>query len=174
MFGTDVFETEYYLPAGRWTEFIPNVSSAGPRVIDGPRWIKETVPYDVIPSWVRPGSVLVLGPPGLGKPDYVLNDCPEVRLYELAEGDYTAAVPSGKGNEIAAVLNATRKGSQVTVKIASGSFVGDWKIRVYAHSLTVSAPQKATLAPSEAADAGVGGTLLQADKGAKEVSFTLQ
>jgi len=174
VFGTDVFETEYYLPAGRWTEFVPNVPSAGPRVIDGPRWIKETVPYDVIPSWVRPGSILVLGRAGVGKPDYALNESPEVRLYELAEGEYTAAVPTGTGNKIAAVVNATRKGTQVNVKIADGNFVGDWKLRVYAHGQTVSAPSNATLVSSVGAEAGTGGTLLQADKGAKEVSFSLQ
>lgn len=49
-------ETEYYLPAGRWTSFYNPQ-----RVVQGPTWIKEKVALDDIPLWVRQGSVVLLG-----------------------------------------------------------------------------------------------------------------
>ena len=65
VFVPDGEESEYYLPAGRWTSFFHPE-----RTLVGPPWVKEVVPMDEIPVWVRPGSVLALGPAGTGRPDY--------------------------------------------------------------------------------------------------------
>ncbi|KAI0060882.1 hypothetical protein BV25DRAFT_1806732 [Artomyces pyxidatus] len=110
-------ETEYYLPAGRWTSFFNPQ-----RVVAGPVWVKEVVPLDEIPVWVRPGSVLVLGPAGMGRPDYALDSALDVQVYEIADGETVRAdVPLGKGDAIAATLQAQREGDEVAVTIVAGS-----------------------------------------------------
>ena len=68
--------SEYYLPQGRWTSFFHPE-----RTLVGPTWVKEVVPIDEIPVWVRPGSVLCLGPSNMGRPDYNLSQDLEVQVY---------------------------------------------------------------------------------------------
>ncbi|TFK55276.1 alpha-glucosidase [Heliocybe sulcata] len=106
-------ESEYYLPAGRWTSFFHPE-----RTIQGPVWIKEKVPIDEIPVWVRPNTILCLGPEGVGRPDYDLDKGVEVRLYELDDGQKVGTqIPTGKGGEIAGTVTAIRKGEEVKVNV---------------------------------------------------------
>ena len=108
-------EHEYYLPAGRWTELTTG------RTLAGPRWVCETVALDSIPVWVRAGSLLALGPSGIGRPDYALAEGVEVRVYELEDGATTQLeVPSGQGAELAGTIVASRKGDTIFVE-AQGS-----------------------------------------------------
>jgi len=110
-------ETEYYLPAGRWTSLFDSQ-----RTIDGPTWVQEKVALDDMPLWVRPNSILVLGPEGVAKPDYELNKGVEVRVYELDEGESVEVdVPSGKGPEIVGSVRAQRKKNEVTVSVVRGT-----------------------------------------------------
>ncbi|KAI0078161.1 hypothetical protein K474DRAFT_1706714 [Panus rudis PR-1116 ss-1] len=105
-------ESKYYIPAGRWTSFFHPK-----RTIVGPRWVKERVPIDEIPVWVRPGTVLCLGPAGIGRPDYNFAENIEVVVYEPAEGQVVEAeVPTGKGKEIAGVVTAECINGEVVVK----------------------------------------------------------
>jgi alpha-D-xyloside xylohydrolase len=48
-------EVEWYLLKGRWTSFWPAAD-----VIDGTVLVKRKVPYDEIPAFVKPGSLLCL------------------------------------------------------------------------------------------------------------------
>lgn len=116
VFVPDGEESEYYLPAGRWTSFFhPS------RTQYGPTWIKEVVPIDEIPVWVRQGSVLCLGPSGIGRPDYDFASGVEVQVYELDEGqNVQAEVPTGKGAGIAGVVEAKLERGEVTVRVVSG------------------------------------------------------
>ena len=109
-------ETEYYLPTGRWTSFYhPD------RVIVGPTWVKEKVALDDIPLWVRPDSVLVLGPPGAKKPDYDYSKQVEVRIYELTDGHQVSIdVPGGTGTVIAGVIRVRRESANVHISVQSG------------------------------------------------------
>lgn len=110
-------ESEYYLPAGKWTSFYDPK-----RVVSGPTWIKEIVAIDDIPVWVRQGSVLVLGPPGIGKPDYGLNVAVELRVYELHEGQVVQVdVPTGAGAEFAGEIRAKRKKGEIKISVSKGS-----------------------------------------------------
>lgn len=105
-------EAEYYLPAGVWTNFW-NTS----RVIQGPKWIKEHVPINEIPVWVREGSVLLLGPSGVGKPDYDYTRDLEVRVYGFeaaGKENIEVDIPAGKGVEIAGKIKVT-KGDKVEI-----------------------------------------------------------
>lgn len=116
VFVPDGEESEYYLPAGRWTSFFhPD------RVVDGPVWIKEVVPIDEIPVWVRPGSVLCLGPSGIGRPDYEFSKDVSLQIYELGEGaSVTVEVPIGKGREIAGIIRVARKENVVSASVIHG------------------------------------------------------
>ncbi|KAI0085476.1 alpha-glucosidase [Irpex rosettiformis] len=109
-------ESEYYLPVGTWTSFFHPE-----RTVVGPTWIKEVVPIDEIPVWVRPGSVLALGPAGVGRPDYEYAKQIEVQVYELADGQVVeTTIPTGKGKETAGVIKVERKQGEVCVNVISG------------------------------------------------------
>jgi alpha-glucosidase (family GH31 glycosyl hydrolase) len=107
-------ETEYYIPAGRWTSFFhPD------RSVVGPTWIKEHVPLEDIPVWVRPGSILCLGPPGTDRPDYNFMQDVEVRIYQLGDEQSSATtIPVGKGSAVGGAVSAIRKGSNVQVRVS--------------------------------------------------------
>jgi len=124
-------EVEYYIPAGKWTSFWdPSVT------VVGPRWVKETnVPLDTIPIFVRPGSVLPLGPFDVKTPDYSYTEDIELRAYGLEEGQNVEVVlPTGKGTGVAAKIlvslggeGATgRKEGGLKVEVKEGK-LGSWK-----------------------------------------------
>jgi alpha-D-xyloside xylohydrolase len=46
---------EYYLPSGRWTNFLDG------RVVEGGRWVSETHGFMGLPLMVRPGAVIPVG-----------------------------------------------------------------------------------------------------------------
>ncbi|KAI0371721.1 alpha-glucosidase [Pilatotrama ljubarskyi] len=116
VFVPDGEESEYYLPAGRWTSFFhPS------RTQMGPTWVKEVVPINELPVWVRQGSVLCLGPSNVGRPDYDFAQGVEVQVYELDEGQTVQAeVPAGKGPAIAGVVEATLRDGKLLVRVANG------------------------------------------------------
>ncbi|KAI5121015.1 hypothetical protein M0805_005961 [Coniferiporia weirii] len=131
-FVSDTDYSEYYLPAGRWTSFYDTQ-----RVIQGPVWIKERVPLDSIPLWVRQGSIILLGPEKTGKPDYELNKGIEARLYELEDGQNVQVnVPSGKGPEVAGTVRAEIKDGNVCVSVGSGHVELD-VVTLYSSSLEI-------------------------------------
>jgi len=103
-------ETEYYIPAGRWTNFWDHQ-----RTVVGPKWIKERVGLDEVPVWVRPGTLLLRGPPKTGRPDYDYGKDLRVEIFDIAEGETCAKVPGG------AIIRADRKDGKVTVSIAEGN-----------------------------------------------------
>lgn len=110
-------ESEYYLPAGVWTSYFQPE-----RTLMGPVWVNEVVPIDEIPVWVRPGSVLCLGPSGVGRPDYDFAKDVEVQVYELTDGQMIETlVPSGSGKRIAGTVRAAKGDNGVTVNVVSGT-----------------------------------------------------
>ncbi|KAG5732816.1 Alpha-xylosidase [Termitomyces sp. T112] len=107
-------EVEYYIPAGRWTSLFHTE-----RTVQGPVWVKEIVSLDELPVWVRPETVLCLGPQGTGRPDYDYSQGLEVQLYELAEGvSYEVNIPRGKGSEIVGVVRAERTSGEIKMTIS--------------------------------------------------------
>jgi len=96
-------ETEYYLPAGRWTHFFDST-----RTIEGPKWVREHVALDDMPVWVRQNTVLILGPDGIGRPDYDYTKDLEVRFYDISKETVTT-VPTGKGTAVAGAIRAWKE-----------------------------------------------------------------
>jgi alpha-glucosidase (family GH31 glycosyl hydrolase) len=78
------------------------------------------VPLDEIPVWVRPGSIICLGPEKTGRPDYDYTKGLEIRVYELAEGESVEThIPGSTGGSVAAI-RAEKKNDEIMVKTVSG------------------------------------------------------
>jgi alpha-glucosidase (family GH31 glycosyl hydrolase) len=108
-------QTEYYIPAGCWTSFFDPT-----RTINGPKWVREHVPLDEIPVWIRPGTLLVLGPDGIGRPDYDYTKGLELRAYQVGEDQLVVVdVPRGKGISIVGQAKV-RGGTELRVDVDEG------------------------------------------------------
>ncbi|WP_213450281.1 alpha-xylosidase [Rhizomonospora bruguierae] len=113
-------DTSYYVPAGRWTHLLTG------EVVEGPRWVRETVGFDSVPVFVRPGKVLAIGARD-DRPDYDYADGVTLRLYEIEAGSRTTVtVPSTTGGP-AAVFEVTRDGGEVAVRRTLGS--APWRVQ---------------------------------------------
>ena len=106
---SDDGEVCYYVPHGRWTNYLTG------EVVKGGRFIKEKHDYFSLPLLVRPDTVLVTGA-RKDRPDYDYADGMVVRLYELSEGLKTVVVPDEKG-EIAAVVTVEKIGDNIKVNV---------------------------------------------------------
>ena len=128
VFAEDNDEVEFYLPAGTWTSFWSSED-----VIVGPTWVRRRVPYEEIPVFVRENTVLALGKPGIGRPDYDYTNDLEVHIYgPLNEGrQVTAVIPSGKGVDRPVEIRATclrrESSAEIKVEISKGQLNGSWR-----------------------------------------------
>ncbi|SEB87471.1 alpha-D-xyloside xylohydrolase [Paramicrobacterium humi] len=100
-------EVQYYLPAGRWTNYLTGESA------DGGVWRTETHGFDSIPLWVREGSVIPVGARA-DRPDYDYLDGLTVKVFPgggAGGRDVTVTTPEGG----AATFHATWDGESVAV-----------------------------------------------------------
>lgn len=82
-----------------------------------------------IPIFVRPSTVLPLGPADSTTPDYDYASNLELRAYGLAEGEIKEVlIPSSKGKEIAARLKVAlaNGGKELKINVVEGKLGGDW------------------------------------------------
>jgi hypothetical protein len=87
-----------------------------------------------IPIFVRPSTVLPLGPADSTTPDYEYTSGLELRAYELGEGETKEiSIPACKGKEIAALLKVSqqRGKKELKVEVAEGKLAGAWNGFVY-------------------------------------------
>lgn len=82
---------QYYLPAGRWTNFLTG------EVKEGPCWLEETHPFTSLPLWVRPNSVLALGAQD-GHAEYDYGQGVTLQVYNLKKGQNALTVPTVSGD----------------------------------------------------------------------------
>lgn len=109
-------ESIYYIPRGRWTYYWDQT-----RTILGPHWVREVVPLDEIPLWIRPGTILPTGPKGIGRPDYGYTQSINVNVYELLEGQsLQASLPAQNGTKAAAVISAERTSRGLRLEVQEG------------------------------------------------------
>jgi len=69
----------YYIPDGKWTNLLSG------RVLEGPRWVRETHDFMSLPLLVRPNSVVPIGS-RTDKPDYDYSDGVTLQVYQLGNG----------------------------------------------------------------------------------------
>ncbi len=82
-------EVSYYLPAGKWTNYLTG------EVAEGGCWRQEHHDYLSIPMWVKAGSIIPTGITA-NHVDYDFRDNLELRVYELTEACSTTVYQQGK------------------------------------------------------------------------------
>lgn len=109
-----------YIPEGRWTCFWTG------DVVEGPRWVvTKDYPTDRLPVYVRPGSVLLLGPEGIDIPDYAYGEVElEARAYVVEGKEVSVRVPTGQGAEWAGEVTL---GSDGKIKSSGGVKAQLWQ-----------------------------------------------
>ena len=103
---------DYYLPAGKWTDFFTG------EVKEGGRWIQEKHGYLSVPLLVKENSIVALGAHD-DKPDYDYGDGVELRVYELKDGVAASTVVYGMDESEEVKVTAVRNGNTITVDVAS-------------------------------------------------------
>ncbi len=103
-------KVDYYLPKGRWTNFITG------QVTEGGGWVHEKHSYMSLPLMVKPNTIIPVGA-NEHRPDYNLGDGVTFHVFEMQDGETTTAcVPTIKGEE-AMTVKVSRKGQQVRVQV---------------------------------------------------------
>ncbi|HKM33499.1 MAG TPA: alpha-xylosidase [Lachnospiraceae bacterium] len=99
-------EVSFYLPHGRWTNFLTG------KIVHGGRWIIESHDYFTLPLMVKENSVLAVGSNNQ-KPDYEYEDDVTFHVFAL-DSIATAQIPNANGDIIAScTIEKTDKGYTV-------------------------------------------------------------
>lgn len=104
---------EYYLPDGRWTDYLTG------EVVEGGRWFRRQVDFMTIPLFVRPGTVLPIGARE-DDPAYDYAKDVELRFFEVPEGASGTVVIPGLDGSAAAMLEWSLAGGKATWKASGG------------------------------------------------------
>ena len=108
---------EYYLPEGKWTNYING------KQYEGGRWIKEHHDYLSIPMLIKENSLVAVGSENT-KPDYDFRKDVSVLAYNLKENEKTdTKIFDMNSNEILKV-EAIKKDGEIT--IISEGVEGAW------------------------------------------------
>ncbi len=107
---------DYYLPAGRWTDFFTG------EVKEGGRWIQEKHGYLSVPLLVKENSIVAIGAHD-DKPDYDYGEDTELRIYEpVADTTVTETVYGMDGSEEIKISVTTEEG-RISVSVDTGKTV---------------------------------------------------
>ncbi|MCB8968208.1 MAG: alpha-xylosidase [Ardenticatenaceae bacterium] len=104
----------YYVPAGRWTNFLTGM------VVEGPGWVHETHDFMSLPLLVRPNSVIAFGNRA-DRPDYDYGDGVTLHVYELADGKPVKTIIPSVTGEVAETFTISRDGQQITATCAGAA-----------------------------------------------------
>ncbi|MDR3139768.1 MAG: alpha-xylosidase [Treponema sp.] len=153
---SDDGKVSYYLPEGRWTNFLNG------EVSQGGRWKTEAHSYLSLPLMVKSGSVIPVGADNQ-KTDYDYEDGITFHVFDLADGDsLKVPVPDIKGNYVTEV-NFTRRDNVIQAEKTGGR--KPWKILL--RGIHQASAEGAAAADSET------GFLIQAAGDALRVKVTL-
>ncbi len=151
-------QVDYYLPAGRWTNFQTG------HVIEGGRWLREQHSYLSLPLMVRPNTLLPIGA-NEQQPDYDYTDSVTLHVFELADGaTATAQVPTQAG-AAGAEFEVRRAGARMSVQARDAA--KPWRVLLRG----VGAIQ--SVAGGAAQDDALG-ILLTPEPGVSEISVQLE
>ncbi|MBN1428195.1 MAG: alpha-xylosidase [Anaerolineae bacterium] len=105
---------DYYLPEGRWTNFLSG------QVIEGGRWVREQHDFMNMPLLAGPNTIIPVGDNNQ-RPDYDYADGVTFHIFELQDGMMTSArVPTIKG-DTAITIEATRHGQDIHIRAHGAS-----------------------------------------------------
>jgi alpha-D-xyloside xylohydrolase len=110
---------DYYLPAGRWTNFLTG------EVVAGERWRRETHDYMSLPLMVRPNTVIPVGA-NEQRPDYDYAEGVTFHVFELEDGATREVRVPGAENTAALSAVVRREGRRVRVDVQGATT--PWRI----------------------------------------------
>ena len=100
----------YYLPEGKWTNFLTDEEVAGGK------WYTEKYDYMSLPMMVKENSIIVLGDTD-DKPDYDYGNNATVCIYAMQEGCSASTVVYGMDKSVQIKVDVTRKDNVIHAKI---------------------------------------------------------
>ena len=107
---------DYYLPAGRWTDFFTG------EVKEGGRWIQEKHGYLSVPLLVKENSIVAIGAHD-DKPDYDYGEDTELRIYEPVAGTTVTETVYGMDGSEEIKISVTTEEGKISVSVATGKAV---------------------------------------------------
>jgi alpha-D-xyloside xylohydrolase len=105
---------EYYLPAGKWTNFLSGAK------VEGGRWIQEKHGYLSVPLFVRPNSIIAVGNVD-NKPDYDYADGVTFHIFELIDGIKTSTSICNPGGIKVMDISAKLSGKEITIEATASA-----------------------------------------------------
>lgn len=100
----------YYLPEGKWTNFLTDEEVAGGK------WYTEKYDYMSLPMMVKENSIIVLGDTD-DKPDYDYGNNATVCIYAMQEGCSASTVVYGMDKSVQIKVDVTRKDNVIRAKV---------------------------------------------------------
>ena len=107
---------DYYLPAGRWTDFFTG------EVKEGGRWIQEKHGYLSVPLLVKENSIVAIGAHD-DKPDYDYGEDTELRIYEPVAGTTVTETVYGMDGSEEIRISVTTEEGKISVSVETGKTV---------------------------------------------------
>ena len=107
---------DYYLPAGRWTDFFTG------EVKEGGRWIQEKHGYLSVPLLVKENSIVAIGVHD-DKPDYDYGEDAELRIYEPMAGTTVTEIVYGMDGSEEIRISVTTEEGRISVSVETGKTV---------------------------------------------------
>lgn len=107
---------DYYLPAGRWTDFFTG------EVKEGGRWIQEKHGYLSVPLLVKENSIVAIGAYD-DKPDYDYGEDTELRIYEPVAGTTVTETVYGMDGSEEIKISVTTEEGKISVSVETGKAV---------------------------------------------------
>jgi alpha-D-xyloside xylohydrolase len=101
----------YYLPKGKWTNFINN------ELVDGGCWRNETHSYLSVPLMVKPNSIIAVGNE-TRKPDYDYTNNVTYHIFQLEAGKEALTTVCNTEGEVEATAKAKQNGNVITIEVS--------------------------------------------------------
>lgn len=109
---------DYYLPEGRWTNFLSG------RIVEGGRWVREKHDYLSLPLMVRQNAVIPVGADEQ-RPDYDFTDGVTLHVFNLEDGARASvSVPGSNGQDL--LCEVIREGQ--TVRVSAQNAAKPWAV----------------------------------------------
>ena len=102
-------EARYYLPEGKWTNFING------KKYDGGRWIREKHSYLSVPMMIKENSIIAIGCEK-SKPDYDYRKDVSLLAYELVDGIKAHTKVLDMNNNEKLSVEVLKKGNEIIVE----------------------------------------------------------
>ena len=99
----------YYVPEGRWTNLLNG------KVVEGPRWVRETHDFLSLPLLVRPYSVIPIGN-RTDRPDYDFSEGVTLRVYQLEDRESVKVETPSLDGTIQTTFNIRREGKAIQIQ----------------------------------------------------------